>query len=307
MRGARQAGWIRRMSIVMSTPGVGRLAQVAEVLAGWQHDDAPLHLHPGDLGWHSLKGVAATATAVRTWSRGGRTVAVGLLDGPQLLRMAFDPDVRDDEDLAHRVAVDVDRPEAGVLAAGSATVEARGAHRFSQHLTERGWHPDELWTPLHRDLSRTVDGVRCRVEAIGPDRAGDWLEVHWSAFRGTPFTEEDRRRLGTRWMEMAAGPLASGSRWLAAFDRYGNAVAVAAVWSAGRGRPGLVEPMGVHKDHRGLGYGTAITLASAAALREMGGSSAIVCAESSNAGAISTYAAAGFVAHPEVADLHRPS
>ena len=64
--------------------------------------------------------------------------------------------------------------------------------------------------------------------------------------------------------------------------------------------------MGVHRDHRGRGYGTAVSLAAAAALRELGSSRAVVCAESSNLGAMSTYAAAGFVAQQPVADLRRP-
>lgn len=104
---------------------------------------------------------------------------------------------------------------------------------------------------------------------------------------------------------MAAGPFYASARSLAVLDGHGDAVAVATVWSAGPGRPGLVEPMGVHQDHRGHGYGTAITVAAAAALRELGSSSATVCAESFNAGAVATYVAAGFTAHKQVVDLHR--
>jgi hypothetical protein len=45
--------------------------------------------------------------------------------------------------------------------------------------------------------------------------------------------------------------------------------------------------------------------AAAAVLREMGSSSAIVCAESSNTGAVATYLAAGFSADVEVTDWRR--
>jgi ribosomal protein S18 acetylase RimI-like enzyme len=65
--------------------------------------------------------------------------------------------------------------------------------------------------------------------------------------------------------------------------------------------------MGVHRDHRGHGYGTAITVAAAAALRELGSSSAIVCTEGSNAGGVATYRSAGFRQLPDVPDLHRNS
>lgn len=94
------------------------------------------------------------------------------------------------------------------------------------------------------------------------------------------------------------------ARCLGTYDDRGNAAAVVTVWSAGPGKPGLVEPMGVH-DHRGRGYGRAITVAGAAALREMGSSSARVRTPSSNAGGIATYRAAGFEARPEIRDRTR--
>ena len=104
---------------------------------------------------------------------------------------------------------------------------------------------------------------------------------------------------------MAAGALYAGARCLVAYDAQARAVAAVTVWSAGVGRPGLIEPMGVHLDHRGQGFGTAITLAGAAALRRMGSSSAVVCTPSSNHGAVATYVRAGFERQPEVCDLRR--
>lgn len=285
---------------------------MAEVLSGWQYDGGPLQLHPGDLGWHSLKGAATTAASLRAWSRAGKLLALGLLDGPGLLRMAVDPAHRGDDELSRQLVADVNDPQRGVLSAGQAVVEARGVERFSRLLSEEGWQPDELWTPLHRNLSTAGqaddDRVReagVRIETIGPDRVDPWLAVHWSAFKGTPFGEKERLGYRERWRTMAAGPFYHRARSLAAFDRHDNAVAVTTVWSAGPDRPGLVEPMGVHRDHRGHGYGMAISVAAASALREMGSSSAMVGAESSNAAAVATYKAAGFTAHEQVPDLKR--
>lgn len=297
------------MSVVMATPGPAEIGRVATVLAGWQHDGGPLHLHPGDLGWYSRRGAEATSAATRTWSRDGTVLALGLLDGPQLLRTAFAPHARDDDELARQVLTDLDDPGRGVLDAGSATVECRGARRLTLLLTEHGWQPDEPWTPLHRDLTDPVEDpgtTGLRVGTVTADEADAWVAVHWSAFRGTPFPPEDRRRLVDGWRTMAAGPLYGGARSLAARDADGTLVAVATVWSAGPGRPGLLEPLGVHRDHRGRGHGTALTRAAAAALREDGASSAVVCAESANAGAVATYVAAGFAAAPQVTDLRRP-
>src|SRR3954469_25405848 len=87
---------------------------------------------------------------------------------------------------------------------------------------------------------------------------------------------------------MAAGLPYADARCLVAYDDQGNAVAAVTVWSAGPAKPGLLEPMGVHREHRGHGYGKAITVAAAAALEELGSSSAIVCTPSSNVGAVAT-------------------
>jgi ribosomal protein S18 acetylase RimI-like enzyme len=104
---------------------------------------------------------------------------------------------------------------------------------------------------------------------------------------------------------MAAGPLYAEARCLVAYDDERTAVAAITVWSAGPGRPGLVEPMGVHREHRGHGYGKAVTVAGAAALRELGSSSAVVCTPSSNVAGVATYASAGFQQLPETRDLRR--
>ena len=299
------------VAILMSTPDVEDLEHVTEVLSSWQHDQGPLHLHPGDLGWNSLRGAATTAASLRGWSREGKILALGMLDGSDgLLRMAVDPDLRDDDELARQLVTDVNDPKRGVLGAGNAIVEARGAERFAQLLSAEGWHSDEPWTPLCRDLSSPVDDERVKrvgvhIEIIGSDLIEPWVAVHWSAFKGTPGGEEELRDFRDGWLTMAGGPFYHRARSLAAFDGDDNAVAVTTVWSAGPDRPGLVEPMGVHRDHQGHGYGAAISVAAALALQEMGSSSAIVCAESSNVGAVSTYLAAGFTAYEPVADLRR--
>ena len=106
---------------------------------------------------------------------------------------------------------------------------------------------------------------------------------------------------------MAAGSPYADARCLLGYDDGGVPVAAATVWSAGPGRPGLLEPVGVHPDHRGHRYGTAISVAAAAALRELGSSSATVCTPSSNVGAVATYRSAGFDELPVVRDLRRPS
>ncbi|MEV3993859.1 GNAT family N-acetyltransferase [Streptomyces sp. NPDC049837] len=286
------------MAIVLGKPGVEGLSEAVGVLREWQSDGAPMQLHPGDLGWFWRSGAEATAAAVRTWSRDGRVLAVGLLDGPGLLRLTIAPDAQRDEELARRLVEDVTEPERGVLPEGKVNVEAPMGARVRDLLFEGGWNVDEPWTPLRRDLTEPVKDLGVRIELVGPERAHVFAAVQRAAFDGSRFTDE-------RWLAMAAGLPYADARCLVAYDGQGNAVAAVTVWSAGPGRPGLLEPMGVHREHRRHGHGRAITLAAAAALRELGSSSAIVCTPSSNAGAVATYRSAGFHQCPEVRDQYR--
>jgi ribosomal protein S18 acetylase RimI-like enzyme len=288
----------RPMGIVLRTPGVDGLSEAVGVLREWQYDGAPMQLHPGDLGWFWRFGAEATAAAVRTWSRDGQILAVGLLDGPTLLRLTIAPGAQRDQELAQQLVDDVIKPERGVLTEGKAYVEAPMGALVHDLLFEDGWNTDDPWTPLRRDLTEPVKDPGVRIEVIGPERAHVRTAVQRASFDGSTFADE-------RWHVMAAGLPYADARCLVGYDDQGNAVAAVTVWSAGPGKPGLLEPMGVHRDHRGQGFGKAITLAAAAALQELGSSSAIVCTPSSNGGAVATYKSAGFEARAEIRDRYR--
>ena len=289
------------MTILLGESRVDELDEAVRALRAWQYDGAPVQLHPGDLGWHWRLGAEATAAAVRTWSRDGVILAVGLLDEPTLLRLAIAPSAEHDVELAGQIVADVGLPESRVLPAGEVSVEARFGEVFRGLLFDDGWVDGEPWTPLRRDLAEPVPDCGLRVEVVGPERAGTWAAVVQSSFGGSSSST------GDRWFTMAAGPAYPDARSLVAYDSEDAAVAAVTVWSAGADRPGLLEPMGVHPEHRGRGHGRAITVAAAAALRDLGSSSATVCTPSSLAGAVATYRSAGFEQLPEVRDLHRPA
>ena len=279
-----------------TTPGPGDLPELVEELARWQPVGGSTgQLHPGDLGWYQRFGEQQAADAVRVWSDDGRPVAIGMLDEPDLLRLAFAPDALTDPDLAAELAGDLD----DVLVAGRAYVEAPADAALRTALD--GWLADDPWVPLHRDLTDPVEeppGLQVeRVDAAG---AAERVAVQRGAFDGSTFTEE-------RWHAMAAGRAYRDAVCLVGRDDDGNPVAAITVWSAGPGRPGLIEPMGVHRGARGHGYGRSITIAGAAALRELGASGAGVATSAANTGAVATYASAGFVRRPETRDLVRPS
>lgn len=286
------------MPIELRTPGTRDLRALVRVMGEWQVEGHPMQLHPGDIGWFGRFGAAATAAALRTWTRDGRTLAIGLLDGPGLLRVAMDEDAVDDEELALAMTADITWPERGVLPTGPANVEAPARALLQETLAGDGWGQEEPWVQLHLVLPVVADRPPLQVEVVRAGRVGDRVEVQRSAFTGSTFTEE-------HWHAMASGPAYVDARCLLGHDDHDRAVAVVTVWSAGPGRPGIVEPMGVHEDHRGLGHGRAITLAGARVLQDLGASSVMVATPLSFVGAVSTYRAAGFEVRAEVRDRCR--
>lgn len=285
------------------------LPDIADHLGAWQVDPWPGHLHPGDLGWHTLAGASHTAQDLRIWLHDGSPVAIGLLDDG-VLRMALDPSVTGDEGLAEQIARGLSDPGPPLFSDGDAVVEARGSDALRARLRGEGWQDDDAWTSFCCDLSEPLDFSQLdrtglRVEKVGLEAAEVWTGVHWSAFRGADGSDDARDRIVRRWSAMMTGPLADHATSLLGYDSAGAPVAVATVWTAGRDRPGLIEPLGVHADHQGQGYGRAITVAAARALQDAGASSANVATENSRHGAIATYRSAGFRSLGSVADLRR--
>ena len=286
------------MTIALEQPDAAGLAEAVAALRAWQHDDTPFQLHPGDLGWLWRIGPHEAAEKTRVWRRGAEIVAVGELDEQALVRLAIAPGAQQDDSVASQLAADLSDPSRGVLQAGTAYVEAPPHALLRDLLAAEQWQQDAPWTPLRRGLADPVEDPGVRTEVIGPDRAHERSAVQRAAFPTSTFTDE-------RWRTMAAGPAYAEARCVVAYDEDGVAVAAATVWSAGPGRPGLLEPMGVHREHRNRGYGRAITLAAAAALRELESSSATVCTPSSNAAGVATYESAGFRPLAQRHDLRR--
>ena len=292
------------MPITMLVATPDSLGEIVEAVAEWQHTGGPVQLHPGDLGWNWSHGARELAAAVRVWTRDGQILAAGMVDDG-LIRMGIAPSVGADTAFAAQIMADLSEPGRGVLPGGAGAVEARFGAAFRDLLERGGWVADEPWTPLSRGLREPVEDCGLRIEVIDVhdlrDRiVRDRVAVQRAMFPRSTFTPE-------RWRTMAAAPPYRRARCLVGYDRDGDAVATVTVWSAGDGRPGLLEPLGVHRDHRGHGYGRAITVAAAAALREMGSSSATVCTPSSNAGGVATYVSAGFRKLPAVTDFRRPN
>ncbi|WP_374929469.1 GNAT family N-acetyltransferase [Kytococcus sedentarius] len=293
------------MDTTLHTVDASGLDEALEALASFQVEGGPVHLHPGDLGWALRHGADLIADELRVWRRDGVIVALSWVDVDDLLpRMAVSPEVDGDREVAEQLVADLTDPAHGVLPEGGDTVEARSGTGFRALLAERGWEADEAWTPLHRSLAEPVEDCGLRIEVLDagePDEQvlRDRIAVQRAAFDNSTFDEE-------QWRTMAASPAYRRGRCLVGYDAQDNAVATATVWSAGEGRPGLIEPLGAHADFRGKGYGRAITVACAAELREMGASSVTVCTPSDNVGGVRAYVSAGFTALGESTDFRRP-
>lgn len=281
------------------------LGEVIDAVASWQQDRTPVQLHPGDLGWNSSFGAQALADELRVWRRDGQILAAGMVDDSSgLIRMAVAPSVSDEQQFASQLLESLSNPDRGVLPVGRGLVEARFGAAFRGLLSRSGWMDDEPWTPLYRDLTDPVEDCGLRIETIDTQNlreqiVQDRVAVQRASFPNSTFTLE-------RWQTMAASPAYRSARCLVAYDTKGHAVAATTVWSAGERRPGLIEPLGAHRAHRGHGHGRAIAVAAAAALREMGASSVAVSTPSSNVGAVAAYESAGFNKLPDVTDFRRP-
>ncbi len=137
-----------------------------------------------------------------------------------------------------------------------------------------------------------------RIEVVGPDQVPDRVAVQRASFDKSTFTDE-------RWHAMAAGLPYAGCEVPARVRRPGQCSGRGDGVVGGSREAGLVEPMGAHSEHRGHGYGRAITIAGAAALQDLGSSSAVVYTRSSNVGGVATYKSAGFQQLSEIRDLYR--
>ncbi|MFF0268768.1 GNAT family N-acetyltransferase [Kribbella sp. NPDC004536] len=282
------------MAIALSTPGADGLGDVVQVLREWTREGVPLQLHPGDLGWFWRFGIERTAAATRVWRRDGKIVAIGMLDEPDWLRMSIAPELQRDEELARQIVADVP----GVLVEGKVYVETPMGALVQDLLFKDGWNADAPWVPIRRDLADPVPDPGARVDVIGAEEAHERTAVQRASFDGSTFTDE-------RWFAMSDGIPYADAQCLVLRNKLGESVAAATVWSAGEGRPGYIEPMGVHNLHRGRGYGTAMVLACARALRELGSSSVYTVTPGTNVGAIATYQAAGMQPLDEIRSQYR--
>lgn len=288
------------MDIQLSTPTVTLLPTVTSVLASWQDDKVLNQIHPGDIGWFQRFGAEKAASSIRIWSRAsdGEILAIGLLDGDDLLRATIAPSARKDELLARKMADDIMKPERGVLPAGQVSIDVPpDALVRALIAAEAGWSEDEEWTWLRHDIAPDVEANKrasslLRVKTVElPEQIDQRVAVQKLAFGGSSFTVE-------KWHSMAESTAYKTSKCLLGYDKTGSddtkGVCTATLWSTGAGKPAMLEPVGVDAAYQRRGFGSALCRLAAAELGRMGASSVIVNTPSSNASAVAAYKRAGF-------------
>ncbi|MFD7670672.1 GNAT family N-acetyltransferase [Streptomyces anulatus] len=269
-------------------------------LRAWTPPDAPSgSLHPGDVGWLLRRDDATVFlwTDARTDTRAGARadaqtsaraegattttaapVAVGFLDGP-VLRVTAAPDA-----------------DLGALAADAEDLLVPG-NDATDGLPVPGWEPDteEPWLVF----SWTPEPVSSRAVQVTESDTADRALVHRAAFTGSTLTAD-------HWRTMKKSPAGHLAVETLVRTPAGEPAAAATGWFGGKGRCGLLEPVGTHADHRGHGYGRDAVRGACAALADRGASAVAVLTPASNEAAAALYRSAGFTVVRENLDWTRP-
>lgn len=279
----------------------GRAAsdETVAVLRQWERPgDCAWQLHVGDVGWHLRRDDDEVDGSLLLVRDDGGLLAIGLLDGPGLVRLALDPDRLHDAGLA-AVLADAVEDRLGRAGGAEAYVEGPASARWRAELAGRGWDLDpdswvHLWRPLGaEDASRRVPGV---APVSGPADVADRVAVQRSAFESSTFTE-------ARWAQMAGSTAYDPRLDLLARDEAGTPVAALTAWTAGEGRCAVLEPMGTAAGHTRQGHGRRLLDGAVAALARAGASGVAVRTPASNTAGVAAYRSAGFSAIGLVADM----
>ncbi|MBA3309963.1 MAG: GNAT family N-acetyltransferase [Nocardioidaceae bacterium] len=260
--------------------------QIIDALCDW----APLstytgHLHAGDIGWLLRLDDDDVNEALHVVRDRGEIVAVVVADELSAISPAVKPDRVHDLAVAEAIAGLADN----MPTTSNAYADAPPGSTLRSLLSVGGWVVDpDPWVVLYRPLG-PVDAVYAdpmSATLSSEDDISDRVEVQRSAFEGSTFT------IG-RWHQMAAGPGFDPALEYLRRNPEGLPVAAATGWSAGRGKCGILEPVGTHLDHTGAGHGKAVSMAAIAALARVGASGVTVHTPGFNAAAIRTYESCG--------------
>lgn len=230
-------------------------------------------LHIGDVAWQRSVDSGRRGHTWRTalWEDDGRVVAWGWAELPDHLSLVVDPDRAD-------VAAEVIAWFRSLAPNGACSVLESETHLVSA-LEAAGFHPDDgaPFFTHHRislsDLRTPVVPDGLTVRHVRPDEVEKRAAGHraaWSDWGPSKVTDEDFAALMATW------PYRPELDWVVEAPT-GDFVATALIWHDRVHGIGLVEPVGCAPEYRRRGLGQAVNLAALHALREAGGTDALVC------------------------------
>jgi GNAT superfamily N-acetyltransferase len=211
-----------------------------------------------------------------------------------VLRIAIRPEWLWDASISDAVIEDV----LLLLAEGEAHVDGpAGVWRLS--LARLGWTAaPESWVHFWRDISDAAMPTGVETLRGEPESMADRVATQRASFKSSTFTED-------AWQRMASTGLYDAALDIVVRNDQGAAVAVATAWVAGRGKCGILEPVGTHHDFRRQGWGKVAVQGALATLRNAGASGAAVATPADNDAAVSLYRSTGFVPIESMRSMRR--
>jgi ribosomal protein S18 acetylase RimI-like enzyme len=255
--------------------GQGGLAEMQELVQRVWSPASRLHL--GDLAWERSANAGRAAgwrTAVwRDGEEAGQVVAWGWLAQPGHLLMTVDParpELAETVVEWFRTTADGPKLAAGVLETEQHLLAALAAAGFRRQ--DDAPYYTHHWISLD-DLSEPVVPEGFTLRHVRADEVAQRAAVHraaWSDLAPSSMSEEAMGEVMSTW------PYRPELDWVVE-NEAGEFVASALIWLDEQHQVGLVEPVGVATAYRRRGLGQAVNLAALHALREAGGTRAVVC------------------------------
>ncbi|RZU19860.1 ribosomal protein S18 acetylase RimI-like enzyme [Kribbella rubisoli] len=232
-------------------------------------------LHLGDVAWERSVNARRSSANWRTavWRDGDDVVAWGWLAQPGHLLMTVDPGR---PELAATVVewfqATADGPQlaAGVLETERHLLAALESAGFQ--LVDDAPYYTHHWISLDA-LAEPVVPEGLTLRHVQQDEVAKRAAAHraaWSDLAPSKVTDDDMAEVMSTW------PYRPELDWVVE-NEAGDFVASALIWLDEQHQVGLVEPVGCAPEYRRRGLGAAVNLAALHALREAGGTKAVVC------------------------------
>ena len=263
------------------------VAGLLEAMGRWDRDGLYVTgLSAGDVGWQLRVADDVLDGTVHGWWQGGELVAAALLELGWSARPRLAPGHLRSLEVAEAVLDEVE-----AMTGDQVWCDADHGSALRHALLQRDWEADpDLWVGLHRDLRGRAPAYRLPegiVVGRGVDDVAGRVLVQREGFEGSTFDEPS-------WHRMSQGPVFRPELDLV-LTGDGVPTAGATAWLPPGGGTAVLEPVAVHRDHRGRGLGRAVVEAAVEACRTAGATGVSVCTPASNTAAVAAYSSAGFV------------